>query len=676
VEVRSSAALVLVIAAAGLLFASVGSTAREGLVLYVAPDGNDAWSGRAESPRAGGADGPLATITRARDAIRALPPEVRRRAPVTVLLRGGRYELAETLVFGPEDSGTAEAPITYAAYPGEQPVLSGGRRLTGWSHTRGPKWWVQLPEVLAGEWRFRQLFVNGRRAQRARRPDVGFFRAEGPISSGPLASLQYRRGDIDPAWQMRREVEVVALQEWAELRMPIVEVETRSRRVMLAGPWAGAAHEHRPRYWIENAPEALDLPGEWFLDTQTGRLTYWPLQGEDMLRAETVAPALTQLVRIAGDAAGGKPVAFLRFHGLGFEHADWTLAAEGYADMQSAYDVPAALDVVGAHDIVIENCRLQHLGGYGIALGQRCRTNRVLGNDISDVGAGGVKIGEPVMCQAAAEQTGENVISDNDIHHIGRVYPGAAGIWVGQSGGNTIRSNHVYSTYYTGIAVGWTWGYGETSARENVIEQNHVHHIGQGMLSGVAGIATLGVQPGTVIRGNVIHDVDAYDYGGWGISLGEGSSNILVENNVVYHTKSGGFHQYSGRENVVRNNVFAFSRGGQIARTKAEAHLGFTFEHNIVYWQDGSLLDGNWSGDGFRLDRNLYFQAAGKPVAFGSASPEDWHARGQDVHSRIADPRFIAPSRGDFRLKQGSPALGLGFRPITVNVPSPVAPGR
>jgi hypothetical protein len=674
VGIRSSTALAL--AAIGLLFARAGGAAGEGLTLYVSPDGSDVWSGRATSPRTGGTDGPFATITRARNAIRALPPEVRRRTPVTVLIRGGRYELGETLVFGPEDSGTAAAPITYAAYPGERPVLSGGRRLAGWSHTRGSKWWVQLPDVLNGGWRFRQLFVNGHRAQRARRPDVGFFRAEGAIASDPLASFQYRRGDIDPAWQMRREVEVVALQEWAELRMPIVEVEARSRRATLAGPWPGAAHERQARYWIENAPEALDLPGEWFLDTQTGRLTYWPLQGEDMLRAETIAPALTQLVRIAGDAAGGKPVAFLRFRGLGFEHADWTLPAEGYADMQSAYDVPAAFDLVGAHDIAIEDCRLQHLGGCGIALGQGCRGNRVVGNEISDVGAGGVKVGEPVIRQAEAEQTGENVVSDNDVHHIGRVYPGAAGIWVGQSGGNTVRRNHIYNTYYTGIAVGWTWGYGETAARGNVIEQNHVHHIGQGMLSGVGGIATLGVQPGTVIRGNVVHDIDAYDYGGWGISLGDGSSDILVENNIVYRTKSGGFHQRSGREDVVRNNVFAFSRGGQIARTRAESHLGFTFERNIVYWKEGSLLDGNWSGDGFRFDRNLYFQTAGKPVEFGRASPEEWHARGQDVHSRIADPRFVAAARGDFRLRAESPALALGFRPIAVSVPSPVAPGK
>ncbi len=675
--VRSPVALILAVAVIGLLCVRPGSQAAgEGLTLYVSPEGSDAWSGRRPTVRAGDTDGPFATIARARDAIRALPPEVRQRTPVTVLIRGGRYELAETLVFGPEDSGTAKAPITYAAYQGERPVLSGGRRLAGWSHTRDPKWRVHLPGVLAGGWRFHQLFVSGRRAQRARTPDVGFFRTEGEISSGPLASFQYRRGDIDPAWQMRRDVEVVALQEWADLRMPLVEVDGKSRRAMLAGPSASAAHERRARYWVENAAEALDSPGEWFLDTRTGRLTYWALQGEDMLRAEAIAPVLTQLVRIAGDAAGGKPVAFLRFRGLGFEHADWTLPAEGYADMQSAYDIPAAVDVVGAHDIAIENCRLQHLGGYGIAFGQGCRENRVIDSEISDAGAGGIKIGEAVIRQAAAEQTGGNLISGNDLHHLGLVYPGAAGIWVGQSGGNTIRGNHIHNTYYSGIAVGWTWGYGETSARGNAIEQNHVHHVGQAMLSGVGGIATLGVQPGTVIRGNVVHDIDAYGSGGWGISLGEGSSEILVEANIVYRTKSGGFHQYSGRENVVRNNVFAFSRGGQIMRTKPEAHLGFTFEHNIVYWKEGSLLDGNWTGTGYRFDRNVYFQSGGKPVAFDDASLEAWRKRGQDAHSRIADPRFVAATRGDFRLKSESPALALGFRPIAVNVPSPVAPGK
>jgi parallel beta-helix repeat protein len=185
------------------------------------------------------------------------------------------------------------------------------------------------------------------------------------------------------------------------------------------------------------------------------------------------------------------------------------------------------------------------------------------------------------------------------------------------------------------------------------------------MLSDMGGIYTLGVQPGTVIRGNVFHDINSHGYGGWGIYLDEGSTNILVEDNIVYRTKTGGFHQHYGRENTIRGNIFAFSREGQIIRTRMEDHLSFTFERNIVYWNEGHLLGGKWSdSDHYRLDHNLYFNAAGGPVEFAGSSFAEWQARGQDQHSIIADPLFRDPSKGDFRLKPGSPALTLGFREI------------
>jgi len=162
----------------------------------------------------------------------------------------------------------------------------------------------------------------------------------------------------------------------------------------------------------------------------------------------------------------------------------------------------------------------------------------------------------------------------------------------------------------------------------------------------------------------VFHDIYAYSYGGWGMYTDEGSTGILFENNLVYRVKTGGFHQHYGKENVVRNNIFAFSRTDQLQRTRAEPHLSFTFERNIIYWTEGPLLGKMWKDDKFRMDYNCYWNASGAPVTFSGLSIEEWRKRGHDVHSIVADPLFVDPERGDFRLKPGSPALKLGFQPI------------
>jgi len=229
---------------------------------------------------------------------------------------------------------------------------------------------------------------------------------------------------------------------------------------------------------------------------------------------------------------------------------------------------------------------------------------------------------------------------------------------------NTVAHNHIHHLCYTGISCGWVWGYGPSVSRDNRIEFNHIHDVGQKILSDMGGIYLLGQQPGTVVRGNVIHDVDSWSYGGWGIYTDEGSSNILIENNLVYRTKSGGFHQHYGKDNVVRNNIFALAREEQIARSRAEPHKSFTFEHNIVYFTDGPLFGKNWTGDGFALDFNLYWNAAGKAVTFPGGTAPQWQKRGFDKHSMVADPKFRDPTKGDFTLAADSPALKLGFKPL------------
>ncbi len=326
---------------------------------------------------------------------------------------------------------------------------------------------------------------------------------------------------------------------------------------------------------------------------------------------------------------------------------------------------------------VFENCRFTALGNYGLELARGCQTNRIVRCEFSDLGAGGLKIGEPRIRDQAAEQTRGNAISHCRIHDGGKLFPSAVGIWIGQSPDNHIVHNLIYDFYYTGISIGWTWGYGRALATNNTVELNHVHHIGVKsdgdgpILSDMGGIYTLSMQPGTTIRNNLWHDIAGVRYGGWGIYFDEGSSGILAESNLVYRTTHGGFHQHYGATNVVRNNIFAFARDHQVQRTRPEPHRSFAFVTNIVYFDSGTLLTGDLSNDHYVFDWNVYFDARpdAKPdqLRVGPCTWEKWQARGHDRHSLVTDPRFVAPDKNDFRLQPDSPALKLGFRPIDLS---------
>ena len=235
-----------------------------------------------------------------------------------------------------------------------------------------------------------------------------------------------------------------------------------------------------------------------------------------------------------------------------------------------------------------------------------------------------------------------------------------------------IVHNLIHDFYYTAISIGWTWGYGPALATGNRIEWNHVHHVGAlsdgdgPILSDMGGIYTLGNQRGTVIRNNLFHDIAGIRYGGWGIYFDEGTTGILAENNIVYRTTHGGFHQHYGKDNIVRNNIFAFGRDAQLQRTRAEPHPSFTFERNIVYWDTGNLLAGNWDGDQYTAASNLLWRTDEKPMELPAAF--------QAGHSLIADPLFVAPANGDFSLRPESSAFGLGFKPIDISQVGPRKP--
>lgn len=668
-------------------------------IFFVALDGNDGWSGRLDAPNANRTDGPFATLARARDAVRELKRQQggTLRQPVTVYVRGGLHALTEPLVLTPEDSGTAQAPVTYAAYPGENPILSGGRRITGWQTDtlQGRSvWTVTLPEVRAGRWYFRQLWVNGQRRIRARHPNKGYLAVEAlpdvkagaPWTEGQV-QFRFKPGDLQ-AWPTVTQAEVRVMNRWVESHLPVVAVDEAQRLVRFS---KRSVFKLDPGdlYYIEGALELLDQPGEWFLDRSTGRLFYLPVPGEDPRQAEVMAPVLGQLVLLEGQPETNRFIEHLTFRGLTFAHTEWYFPggfdtapdkaqvwpppkAEVGGFAQAAVGVPGAVRGHGVRACRFERCQFVHLGGYGLELARGCQSNVVSRCQLTDLGAGGIKLGETALRNRDAEVSRDNEVSDCHIADGGRLFHSAIGIWIGQSPGNRLLHNHIHDFYYTGISVGWTWGYGRALATNTLVAWNHVHHIGVRsdgdgpILSDMGGIYTLGLHIGTQVRSNLWHDCAGLRYGGWGIYFDEGTTGLHCEDNLVYRTTHGGFHQHYGRDNLVRNNIFAFGRDWQIQRSRAEAHRSFVFERNIVYWDRGKLLDGNFSGttSNYLFDANLYWRVGGGDIQFAGATFAQWQQKGQDVHSLIADPLFRNPAEGDFSLRPESPAFKLGFRPI------------
>jgi parallel beta-helix repeat protein len=411
------------------------------------------------------------------------------------------------------------------------------------------------------------------------------------------------------------------------------------------------------------------------------------LPGETLSNFTAIAPTLAECLRIEGHPEATNFVEHIQFRGLTFSHNEWffptnfgsaerhissTPDPQIYGFAQAAFGVPGAVRAEGARHCSFENCNFKNVGSYGLQLGRGCQSNLVSHCEFSDLGAGGIKLGETKIRTNAVEQMHHNEVLDCDIHDGGKLFHSGEGIWIGQSFGNRLTHNSIHDFFYTGISIGWTWGYGPSLASNNIVEFNHVHHIGKKsdgdgpILSDMGGIYTLGNEPGTIIRNNLWHDIAALRYGGWGIYFDEGSSGILAENNIVFRTTHGGFHQHYGKENIVRNNVFAFGRDAQLQRTRAEDHVSFTFERNIVYFDSGKLFEGDWSNGKFIRDYNVYFDTrTNAPDDFLSpARLEKWRKDGHDVHSIIADPRFAKTNLADFKLESDSPALRLGFKPF------------
>lgn len=647
--------MILAVLLTGLLAISPGAEARP-IEVYVSTKGDDGGVGTLRSP--------FASISRARDEIRKVRSREGGQRRAVIVLRSGTYYLPEPLVLTHQDS-----KLTVRAHKQEQATVSGGRRIEGLKEVEvgGRKVWAaRIDDVASGKRYFRALYKGQRMLPRPRLPKSGYYRiANPPPDNTPLNvtsnEFQFNDGEMSGKWSNISDVEAVVLHFWEQSRMPLVRIDNKTRTAYFSKKSGfRLTDDFTPagaRYYIENVFEALSEPGEWYLDRLTGMLYYMPMPGDELATTHLFAPSNERIVEIKGDAGAGRYAEGIRLEGIAFCHTDWSMPPDRSGYEQASWGVPGEICISDARDCAIQGCTISGVGGYGVQIAAGSSDTLISRNNIRDLGAGAVKI------ERGSKRT---IVTDNEICDGGKVFHSAVGVLIMDSGYNHVAHNHVRDFDYSGISAGWCWSYDRNNAKANVIEYNHIHDIGRGVLSDLAGIYTLGPQPGTVIRNNLIYNCSSNTYGGWGIYLDASSSNIVVENNIVYRNKSGGFFQPSGKENTVRNNVFALNTEAQIAREKAEPHISLRFQRNIVYWTEGDLLAQNWQDDGFEFDSNLYWRTDGGSILFGKETFEQWQARGQDVNSLIAHPMFRAPAKGDFTTLPGSPVARIGWKPIDV----------
>jgi hypothetical protein len=573
---------------------------------HVAPNGSDTNPGTQAQP--------FATLEKVRDAAKSGD---------RIVLKGGTYQLGETLVLGPQNSG-----VTWMAASGETPVLSGGVVVTGWTPDKNGIW--KAPVSLGN---FRQLWVNGQRAQRARgavpqgmkfwgkygrtdlvpharywdsmRPERrGKFDAEvklDPLPTGPTAEVildaKYCPGTLvnfgkagftapDATladWRNPGDMEFGFFNSWTHSIAKVesitkdaatgVIIEMSQPGFFLCCNKGGVQDQSRLPSYMENAFELLDEPGEWYFDRPARMLYYKPRPGEEMSKAQVIAPRLEQLLLVKGTL--DNPVRDMTFNGLTFAHATWLRPSTGmgHPDTQANFiqahyngyyraefdyawvslngeqvKSPANVVVDTAHRVTFEKCSFTALGGAGLDVQGGAQDNLISRCRFDDIAGNGIQIGDVTRDDHHPSDPRRivkgNQVLDCLISRTGQDYTDSVGVFYGYTVGTVIAHNEIRDIPYTGITGGWGWGmvdaggggYGSAikfktpaAGKDNRIEYNHVYQVNQVRDDG-GGIYLLGRQPGTVIRGNHIHD----SRHGRGVYLDEGTADVEVYNNLIY----------------------------------------------------------------------------------------------------------------------------------------------
>lgn len=535
--------------------------------IYVSPNGNDNANGSKSNP--------IVTLQHAAELARTKAGKV----PVTIFLSDGYYRLTEPLELGINDGGTAEAPVHWQSMPGEKPIISGGVSVKNWTQEDDGMWSAALPVDFHGN--FRSFYVNDKRAVRARFPDNDFLKV---VKAGEdnRTNFFFKKGQI-PKVENAKELELVFMHDWSITRIGVRSIDWE-RNHLLAVDSIGARLSfftitnwgQHPRYYLENAREFCDSPGEWYCDFKERKIYYRPLPDEKIKETVGTIPIAEKLITITGNQE--EHVGFISFDGITFEHTEWQIPSHGYCGVQACMyndrsknetgwnKVPAAIELDLARNCEFNNCTIRHTGGSGIWIRENCSQCEISDSHIYDISGNGINIGEgrdrlvngvPWWKSAPEQVTLNTKISHSLIEDCGKQFYGAIGIWGGLISNTVIDHNEIRNLPYTGISIGWMWNPDPTPCRENTLNANHIHHI-MNKLSDGGGIYCLGLQPNSRITNNLIHDVtvNAGRAESNGMFLDEGITDVLVENNIVYNIARSPLRFHKAFNNTVRNNVF------------------------------------------------------------------------------------------------------------------------
>ena len=517
---------------------------------------------------------------------------------VVVQVRRGTYPIDSPLVFTAADSGVV--------WKGEdKAVFCGGGPIVGW--TQDSPGVVSAPAPKGADGKpvyFEQLWVNGRRVPHSVYPKSGWTLParcdeEKDEKGGKRAAwrdtlvftnaadkafLAALRPEEFPYVKMRLGIKW----SYAARNLSAVDAEKGVVEVESAAGWKKTPWkkwDEKTRVTFENARAAFTEPGDWLYDAAAGRIHYRLRPGESAESVKAVAPTcgLTTLVRIEG-------VRDLVFDNLAFALTSLTPAREDGVlqaktprgvtrtyQRQAAHDFDAAIMATDAVGCRFENLRVARTGNYALRLGNGCVSNVVSQCRFTDLGAGGVWIGSEGGALARYNRIERCLVADG-----GHTNPEGVGVVLGNAADCVVTRNEIRDFDYTGVSVGWSWGYGKSKSWNNEISFNRIHDLGRGRMDDLAGVYTLGLSTGTCVSNNVIYNVSCVNYGGWGLYNDEGSEGIVMENNYVSDTEDGGYHLHYGRNNLVRNNTFARNRRAATIRVTSAERDGVKSSVDLV----------------------------------------------------------------------------------------------